>query len=291
MWTDIARDISAATGDRFTVRTRRKLSGGCINAGHAVSDGRRTYFVKTNAARAHAMFGAEAAALTAIAGTRTVRVPCTICHGRNAAAAWLVLEHVELHPLSKTGARVLGEQLAALHRCTAPQYGWDRDNAIGSTPQANAWCGDWVEFWRERRLRPQYALAVQNGYGGALQRDGSRLMERLDRFFPGSMPPASLLHGDLWSGNAACDASGAPIVFDPASYYGDREADVAMTEVFGGYPSEFYAAYRASYPLDPGYRERSTLYNLYHVLNHLNLFGGRYLEQAETMTARLLALV
>ncbi|MGE5523562.1 MAG: fructosamine kinase family protein [Rhodospirillaceae bacterium] len=290
MWTDIARDISAATGDPFTVRTRREVSGGCINAGHAVSDGRRTYFVKTNAAPAHAMFAAEAAALTAIAGTRSVRVPCPICHGRNAAAAWLVLEHVNLHPLSQAAAGALGEQLAELHRCTAARYGWDRDNTIGSTPQANAWCSNWVEFWRERRLRPQYALALRNGYGGALQENGERLMERLQRFFPGNMPPASLLHGDLWSGNAACDMSDAPVVFDPASYYGDREADVAMTELFGGYPQGFYAAYQASYRLDPGYRERSTLYNLYHVLNHLNLFGGRYLEQAEAMTMRLLAL-
>jgi fructosamine-3-kinase len=201
------------------------------------------------------------------------------------------MEYLELRPLSSSSARVLGEQLAALHTHTSKQYGWERSNTIGSTPQANAWCSDWVEFWRERRLRPQYALAREHGYEGRLQRDGGRLMDRLADVFSGYTPTASLLHGDLWSGNAASDAFGSPVVFDPATYYGDREADIAMTELFGGYPADFYAAYRASYPLDDGYRERKTLYNLYHVLNHLNLFGGGYLKQAEAMAAQVLASI
>ncbi len=291
MWTDIARDISAATGEPFAIRTRGRVAGGCINSGHRVSDGRRDYFVKTNSAGARTMFEAEAAALAQLAATGTVRVPQPICAGGNGTASWLALEYLELHSLSPSSASALGEQLAALHAHTAPRFGWSRDNTIGSTPQSNEWCADWVEFWRERRLRPQYALARNNGYDGPLQRDGQRLLERLAAFFSGHAPRASLLHGDLWGGNAASNASDAPVVFDPASYYGDREADIAMTELFGGYPQSFYAAYRAMSPLDAGYAERSALYNLYHVLNHLNLFGSDYLRQAEAVTARLLALV
>jgi fructosamine-3-kinase len=291
VWVDIARDISAATGEPYAVRAHRRVSGGCVNMGYRVSDGQRDFFVKTNSAAARAMFAAEAAALAAIAATRTVRVPQPVCEGGNETASWLVLEYMELQSLSASSASALGEQLAALHAQSATGYGWDRDGTIGSTPQANAWCADWVEFWRERRLRPQYAFAAGNGHYGHLQRDGERLMERVSDLLSGHAPRASLLHGDLWSGNAASDASGSPLVFDPASYYGDREADIAMTELFGGYPVNFYAAYRASYPLDDGYRERSTLYNLYHVLNHLNLFGRAYLLQAKRMTTELVARI
>ncbi len=291
MWDAIARDISDATGVAFHPRSRTVVAGGCINAGYHLRDGDRGYFVKTNAAAAHVMFVAEAAALGEIAATDTVRVPTPIAAGHDAQAAWLVLEYIELHSLSTRSARALGEQLARMHRHTAAEFGWARDNAIGSTPQCNERVRDWVEFWRERRLRPQFALARERGYGGCLQKRGERLMTELVRLFDGYAPQSSLLHGDLWSGNAAADARGAPVVFDPAIYYGDREADLAMTELFGGFPREFYAAYQASWPLDSGYAARKPLYNLYHVLNHLNLFGGSYLKQAESMTARLLAQI
>jgi fructosamine-3-kinase len=200
-----------------------------------------------------------------------------------------VLEHLELRPADDKGMRALGRNLARLHRVTARRHGWDRDNTIGSTPQINTPADDWIAFWRERRLSFQLKLAASKGHAARLSASGERLIEKLPAFFEGYTPVPSLLHGDLWSGNAAMDADGKPVIFDPAVYYGDREADLAMTELFGGFPHSFYAAYRTEYPLDAGYETRKQLYNLYHVLNHLNLFGGGYGAQAERMIEQLLA--
>ena len=147
----------------------------------------------------------------------------------------------------------------------------------------------WVQFWRERRLGYQLQLARANGHGGRFQVLGEKLLAKLDSFFSEANQAASLLHGDLWSGNYSFDSEGQPVLFDPAVYYGDRETDIAMTELFGGFPAAFYAAYRESYPIDPGYDVRKNLYNLYHILNHLNLFGGGYRSQAEQMMGSLLA--
>jgi fructosamine-3-kinase len=175
-----------------------------------------------------------------------------------------------------------------MHRTARDHFGWDRDNTIGSTPQHNAPCGEWVTFWREHRLGFQLDLAARQGYGGRLQKLGERLLADLTGLIDHD-PRPSLLHGDLWGGNIGYDREGNPVIFDPAVYYGDREADLAMTELFGGFGSGFYAAYEEAWPLDPGYSVRKTLYNLYHILNHLNLFGSGYLGQAQTMTERLLA--
>jgi len=157
--------------------------------------------------------------------------------------------------------------------------------------QPNGWTNNWIDFWREQRLGFQLRLAAQNGYGGELQRLGTKLLDELPAFFTGHTPQPSLLHGDLWNGNHAFLADGTPTIFDPATYYGDRECDLAMTELFSGYAANFYTAYRASYPLDAGYATRRDLYNLYHILNHANLFGGGYARQAEQMVQRLLAKV
>jgi fructosamine-3-kinase len=286
-WSLIARQISEVTGSAFNPHAPRPLGGGCINAAWELSDGARRYFVKINAAHRLAMFEAEAAGLRAIGETRSVRVPRPLCWGNDEATAWLVLEYLALGHGGRD--RRLGEALAAMHGHCGNSFGFDCDNTIGSTPQVNGYCEDWIEFWRERRLRYQLRLAAANGYGGRLQTLGARLLEALPGFFPGYRPVPSLLHGDLWSGNAAALADGEPVLFDPAVYYGDREADVAMTELFGGFGDGFYQAYRGVWDLDPGYRLRSTLYNLYHILNHLNLFGAGYLRQAEHMHELLLA--
>ncbi|MGZ8947750.1 MAG: fructosamine kinase family protein, partial [Methylococcaceae bacterium] len=168
-------------------------------------------------------------------------------------------------------------------------FGWHRDNTIGSTLQINNQSNDWLTFWREQRLGFQLKLAGNNGYGGSLQANGECLCSDMAILFNDYMPQPSLLHGDLWAGNAAVDKLGSPVIFDPACYYGDREADLAMTELFGGFSRDFYAAYQAVWPLDDGYDVRKTLYNLYHILNHLHLFGGGYLRQAESMMAMLLS--
>jgi fructosamine-3-kinase len=255
-----------------------------------VESGDDRYFVKINRADRLWMFEAEAKGLTALAETSSVTVPAPACLGVSAGDAFLVLEYLPLRPSSTASAAALGAQLAALHSLQRPCFGFESDNAIGSTPQPNPRCDDWVEFFRRHRLEYQLGLSNEAGRGGAtLQAKGARLCDRLAGFFAGYAPAPSLLHGDLWSGNYAALENGAPVIFDPAVYWGDREADLAMTQLFGGFPQSFYDAYAEHFPLDPGYRVRRTLYNLYHVLNHLNLFGAGYAGQAEDMLDRLLA--
>ena len=288
LWNHIAQQISAATGHPFHCR-KHSSSGGSISSAYVLHGDERTYFVKLNGAHLLAMFEAEAAGLGEIAASATIRVPQVICCGCSHGQAYLVLEHIRFAPGNHDSHCQLGRALAQMHRHTGQQFGWQRDNTIGSTPQFNQQGSDWVGFWREQRLGFQLTLAAQNGYGGQLQTLGDRLLNRLDGFFVDYRPLPSLLHGDLWSGNYAFSDDGTPLVFDPAVYYGDRETDLAMTELFGGFPDDFYAAYQEAYPLDAGYTQRKTLYNLYHILNHLNLFGAGYLGQAEAMLARLLS--
>lgn len=318
----ISAVISEATHRPFTLLNSIPVGGGSINEAYRLegTDGTR-YFLKLNDARHLPMFVAEAKGLEAIAATNTIRVPRPITHGCSGTQSYLVLEYLELS--SRGDAKLLGEQLAALHRFTsdsadvnplaagevnsghsrpgcsatpchgrnATGFGFSADNFIGTTPQQNSWTDDWVTFWREQRLGFQLRLAGENGYGGQLQSLGEKLMDALPAFFANHTPQPSLLHGDLWSGNHAFLADGTPTIFDPAAYYGDRECDLAMTELFGGYPADFYAAYRDAYPLDAGYATRRELYNLYHILNHANLFGGGYARQAEQMMQRLLAVI
>lgn len=299
-WTDISDAISLATGETCRPAGHTRISGGCFNEAICLkSAGGSRYFVKLNDARYLPMLAAEATGLDEINATQTIRVPHTITHGIAGTHCFLVLEYCEL--VGNGNAAKLGEQLAALHRCALhdaarvqcqrPQlrFGFSQDNFIGTTAQLNGWSGDWVRFWRERRLGFQLRLAAQNGYGGKLQALGEKLMDALPDFFAGYTPHPALLHGDLWGGNHAYLPDGTPIAFDPAPYYGDRECDLAMTELFGGYAANFYAAYRAAYPLDAGYATRRDLYNLYHILNHANLFGAGYVRQAEQMMERLLA--
>jgi fructosamine-3-kinase len=287
-WEAISAAIGKATDSPFDLARAVPLGGGDINSAYRLEgkDGTR-YFAKLNDADMLAMFAAESAGLMELAATRTVRVPQPVTHGACEPVSFLILEYLDLG--GKTNARQLGEQLAALHRATAPEFGFAIDNTIGSTPQPNGWMADWISFWRERRLGFQLRLASKNGYGGKLHDLGERLLETLPVFFRGYAPQPSLLHGDLWGGNHACLRDGTPVIFDPAPYYGDREADIAMTELFGGFDAEFYSAYRAAWPLDAGYAARKTLYNLYHILNHANLFGGGYARQAEGMMQRVLS--
>lgn len=288
-WNDIADHISRTTGSPFQVNNEMSVGGGCINTAQLLegSDGRR-WFVKLNQAALLPMFEAEADGLAAMVATGTVRVPKPLCHGVSGGQAYLVMEAID-NGCGANASAVLGTQLAHMHRDTQDRFGWHRDNTIGSTPQPNTPNSDWTRFWREQRLGFQLELAARNGYRGELQRKGARLMVELDGILDGHQPRPSLLHGDLWSGNYSIDGQGRPVIFDPATYYGDREADLAMTELFGGFASDFYAAYREAWPVDPGYQVRRQLYNLYHVLNHLNLFGGGYASQAQGLIDRLLA--
>lgn len=282
VWQILNQHISAITGDAFRDFTIQAVGGGCVNKSYRLRGAERDYFAKLNDAPLLPMFEAEAQALLAIGATSTLAVPQPICWGSSGDHSYLVLEYLPLRSARESDMKALGKQLAVLHQATWSFFGWQRDNTIGSTEQINTASQDWVAFWRQNRLGFQLGLAAQNGYGEALQRRGGLLMECFDSLFANYSPAPSLLHGDLWSGNVAFDDHrGCPVVFDPASYYGDRETDLAMTELFGGFSANFYAAYEDTYPLDDGYRIRKVLYNLYHILNHLNLFGNGYLPQAE----------
>jgi len=287
-WSEIAAQIAAATGAPFEPKAPRQVGGGCINAAAVLSDDAQRWFVKLNDAARLDMFEAERDGLAAMAATDSIRVPQPLCCGVAGAQAFIAMEYIPLGGSGGATAARAGEQLAAMHRSTAAEHGWHRDNTIGATPQPNTPDADWTRFWCERRLGFQLELAARNGHAGRLTERGARLLERLGALLDHA-PAPSLLHGDLWGGNFSGDDQGSPVIFDPACYYGDREADIAMTELFGGFGSRFYAAYNAAWPLDPGYDTRKTLYNLYHVLNHLNLFGGGYGTQAERMIDRLLA--
>jgi protein-ribulosamine 3-kinase len=285
----IAEAIALATGRTFQPTGAEPVGGGCINAAVRLSDGERNFFVKTNQPSLTDMFEAELEGLRAMMVPRAPRVPAPVTAGATGTIAFLVLEYVPMRRPSGRAWAILGEQLAALHRATAPDFGWHRDNTIGSTPQVNDWIPGWVEFWRQRRLGPQLELAERNGLDRAVAGRGRELLSRFDRLFVSYRPQPSLLHGDLWSGNVAADQEGRPVLFDPAVYYGDREADLAMSELFGRFDRRFYDAYEAAWPLDRGYGDRRTLYNLYHILNHFNLFGAGYASQAQSMIDRLLA--
>jgi len=287
LWQHISNTISQHTGADFQIKSHTPMGGGCINEAYRVSDSKTEYFVKTNLLEHGDMFETEAISLKEIWDQNTVRVPKPVCYGQTDSKTYLVLEYLPLR--GRPNATRLGQQLAAMHQVTAPQFGWHRDNTIGSTPQFNQLTDRWPEFWRQQRLLPQLDLAQKNGYAASLNPVMDKLLINCDCLFENHAPQPSLLHGDLWGGNASALADGTPIIFDPALYYGDREADIAMTQLFGGFDAAFYSAYNEMSPLDDGFATRKTFYNLYHIINHLNLFGTGYLNQAISMAERVLA--
>lgn len=271
-------------------RTARPVGGGDISACYVVGTRRdERLFLKTNDADRAGMFEAEFEGLAELRRAAAARVPEPLARGSAGDTAWLAMEYLDLVPVTPAAAARLGTALAAQHRVIAAEFGWQRDNTIGSTLQRNVRSADWLEFLRSYRLGFQFRLAAENGASSGLLEKGERLLAQLPRFFGDYRPVPSLLHGDLWAGNWAMTGVDEPVIFDPAVYYGDREADIAMTELFGGFPQAFYAAYQTAWPLDPGYRARRDIYNLYHVLNHLNLFGGGYQRQAIALLDKLLA--
>ena len=304
MWDKIAGHISEITGETFSLDHRHSVSGGCINQGYSISSSSRAYFAKINQASQIAMFEAEALGLQQMRATQTIRVPEPICWGTEGNSAYIVLEWLELG--SRGGERAweeMGRKLAAMHKYTPPNppllrggeernstllrkvFGWDINNTIGSTVQINNWTANWAEFWAEHRIGYQLKLAKRRG-GHFPQ--GERLLEMIPELLAGYEPQPSLVHGDLWGGNAGVTSAGEPVIFDPATYFGDREVDIAMTELFGGFPALFYRGYNQVWQLDGGYERRKSLYNLYHILNHFNLFGGSYESQANQMINRVL---
>lgn len=287
LWTDVSRHIQQYTSSHFMANSQTPVGGGCINSAWRISDATTDYFVKLNSLQHGDMFEVEYLSLLEIANSNTIKVPRPICFGESGNQAYLVLEFLQLS--GRVDPVLQGQQLAEMHRHTASQFGWQRSNTIGSTPQQNNSMNNWVNFWREQRLLPQLRLAQQNGYGRSLNGPMDKLLSGFSVLFANYHPQASMLHGDLWGGNAAALPDGTPVIFDPAFYYGDRETDIAMTTLFGGFSPDFYSAYNESWPLDDGYSRRKHLYNLYHVLNHLNLFGTGYLGQSISLAEKVLA--
>ncbi|MEM9807134.1 MAG: fructosamine kinase family protein [Cyanobacteria bacterium P01_D01_bin.56] len=287
-WGDIAAHISQVTAQPFKVVQTNSIGGGCINQAYRVSDSQVSFFVKLNQASKLAMFEAELASLKEMYNSQTIRVPQPLCAGLAGNSSYIAIEWLDLGGRSNAWD-AMGRNLAAMHRTSSDQgFGWHRANTIGETHQPNDWQESWLSFWRDQRLGYQFRLAKRRGGSFPQQQ---KLLEALPELLAGHDPMPSLVHGDLWSGNAAITAAGEPVIFDPAMYYGDREVDLAMTELFGRFPADFYDAYEAVYPLAPGYPLRKTLYNLYHILNHFNLFGGGYAAQANRMIDQLLAKV
>ncbi len=287
MWTEISDRISQVTDDSFQIESHRAVSGGCINQGYQIKGGDRTYFVKLNQASQREMFAAEALGLKQIQATQTIRVPTPICTGEVGPVSYIVLEWLEFGRATSSSWAEMGRQLAQLHRSPVSHraFGWEMNNTIGSTVQMNPPTADWGEFFRDHRLGYQLQLAKRRG-GHFPQAEA--LLAAVPQLLGNHAPEPSLVHGDLWCGNGACLVSGEAVIFDPATYVGDREVDLAMTELFGGFPPAFYQGYHQIFPPNPGYETRKILYNLYHILNHFNLFGGSYGDQANRMIGQLL---
>ena len=283
--------LAAALGRPVAPRPASRVGGGSTHAAYRWPTAAAPLLVKLAPRGDEPLLAAEADGLAVLAAARVLRVPAVVGHGAAGEHAWLALEWLELGAADPAADAALGVALAALHRVVGPRYGFASDNYIGRTRQPNAWHDDWPAFVAAARLGPQFELAAARGRGGALAERGARLLELVGAFYRDYRPLPSLLHGDLWHGNRARLAGGAPVVFDPAPYYGDREADLAMARLFGGFDARFHAAYEHAWPLDAGAGARVALHQLYHVLNHLNLFGGGYAREALALTERLLAAV
>ena len=262
------------------IKSCRSVSGGCINNAEIVSteDGRE-FFIKSNH-QSPELFVAESQGLAAIAATNSIRVPTVIGMGKTqSGTGFLILEVIQTGRRAADFFENFGHSLAQMHQtAAAEQFGFESSNHIGSTPQINHWNQCWVEFWAENRLRFQLRLAIENGVSSSeLTRLCENLISKLDQFigFPDERP--ALIHGDLWSGNFMISDAGQPVLIDPAVYFGSREAEFGMTTLFGGFGPTFYEAYNEAWPLSDGWEERVEIYKLYHLMNHLNLFGSGYL--------------
>lgn len=281
--TAIERQLSQYTSSSVQITQSSAVSGGSINNSFLLHTSTGKFFMKHNDANRYPrMFELEAHALQLMRDTQTITVPQVIGHGAGAGQAFILLEYLEKQPRGPQFWQQFGQRLAAMHRHTRPQYGLEEDNYMGSLPQDNTPADSWTDFFVYSRLEPQVALATDNGLlPGTEQQQFQQLYSKLPDLLPEE--PPSLIHGDLWSGNFMCGPKGEACIFDPALYYGHREAEIAMTTLFGGYDAEFYEVYHQAWPLQPGWRQRLDIYNLYPLLIHLNLFGSSYLSSMRSI--------
>lgn len=284
MWQAISHQLSDVLDRPFRIIEKEPVEGGDINECYCIGDGNERFFVKMNDRDQLSLFETEAESLHILNEADCILVPRCIHLGTSKDKSFLILNYLLTKVLDNESGFTLGQKLARLHAWgDQPEYGFDIDNYIGLTPQPNNWRRRWCRFFAEQRIAWQLQLCNEKGISfGNIDTITGKVIELLMNH----QPKPSLLHGDLWQGNAAVTVNG-PIIFDPASYWGDRECDIALTELFGGFPPTFYEGYQSVWPLDEGYESRKPLYNLYHILNHCNLFGGTYIAQAERMIDEL----
>ena len=270
------------------------LAGGNVHMAYQLHTADRNYFLKLNSRHHLPLFETELHSLNAIKHANSISCPQPYATGIYNDQAWILMEFINFsstkqpaHELQR--GRDLAQMHHRIHRELQP-FGWFENNFIGLTSQHNQWHSEWHDFYGQQRLKPQLELATLNNAPATLYGLGMELIDTLPFWFKDYTPEASLLHGDLWGGNSGFDETGQPIVFDPACYFGDRETDIAMTELFGGFSADFYTGYNELFPLDKGYQSRKPLYNLYHILNHFNLFAGDYANQAEKIILHLLKM-
>ncbi len=290
---DISQDLASAFGQDFALNTWHAVAGGSIHQAWKVqSDCGQQFFIKTNHANKQHTFKAEALGLAELQRrlkpNNPIYTPRVHTYGHNKTHAWLVLSYIKFGQDNEISQSQLGQGLAMLHQQTAIQFGFSADNVIGENLQSNQNNDSWLDFFQQQRLGTQFELAKQHGFYHSIAHEAEQLLRVVPKLLQHHQPKASLLHGDLWAGNCATNHKGCPVIFDPAVYYGDRECDLAMTELFGCFSHAFYTAYENIYPLSQGYNQRKELYNLYHILNHANLFAGHYIQQSRSMMSRLI---
>lgn len=285
MWSEIINTINQNNNSTFELINYKSMGGGCINQAYKLIGKDKSYFVKLNSASLVSMFCAETLGLEEMYNTHTIIVPKPMCYGVSGNNSYVVLEYLNLGRGDNQSWHLLGQKLALLHQIKVEKpFGWHTNNTIGSTPQINDYDDNWADFFAQKRIGYQLTLARRRGGNFT---NIQNIIHQVKEILANHHPSPSLLHGDLWSGNAGFNDKGEGVIFDPACYYGDREVDIAMTELFGGFPQIFYEGYNEQLPLDKGYNQRKTIYNLYHILNHFNLFGGGYESQAKNIIKSL----
>ena len=298
MWHQIEQSISAETGVSFKIKEKKAISAGTasilpidanaqpLNLSFKVSNGDKHYFIKLNSKENLINFQAEAYSLQQLKHLTHIACPDVTAVGVSLDKSFLVLDYVAFSKAKPVLWYQLGQQLARMHQETPHgQFGWQHDNYLGNTIQPNHWSSNWTTFFSEQRIAWQLQLLSEKSI--LLGNIGHIAKICHDALLHHYVTPC-LVHGDLWQGNTGFTLEQG-MVFDPACYYGDREVDIAMTELFGQFPDDFYRGYQAQYPLNSGYQQRKLVYNFYHVLNHANIFGGIYIEQAKAMLSRIIA--
>lgn len=287
MWQIIEQAITTKTNIPFKIQEKMAISGGDINLSFKLSDDHHNYFIKINNKDHLGHFESEAYALAQIKKIGQVSCPDVISLGTTIDKSFLILKYIPFNIACSTNWSQLGQQLANMHKISSHgQFGWQHDNYIGDTIQPNAWNSNWRTFFAEQRIAWQLQLLSEKSIKIGNIEHISRVCH--DALLHHKVTPC-LVHGDLWKGNLGFCGEES-VIFDPACYYGDREVDIAMTELFGHFPFEFYQGYQEIFPLPESYERRKLIYNFYHILNHANLFGGSYIEQSKAMLSRILSM-